>query len=221
MVFHRPPCQLAKAGPAIPAQFRRHAPSEIIGQHLDIALPHPQRGQGHDFEAEPVQKVGAEFSGLDHIGQMFVGCRNDAYIDAHGTRGTDAGYLAIFHRAQQPLLRTHAERAELVEEQRPPVRLFKAPLARTRGTRKRPCLMPEQFRFDQGFRQGGAVHRHQRPVPARAQAVQALGDQFLTRPPFANHQHRPVQRRGTAGTLYSVEKGGRLSDKLMAITLHF
>src|SRR3546814_7688570 len=55
-------------------------------------------------------------------------------------------------------------------------------------------LVPEQLAFDQCLGHRGAVHDHIGPVPARRQAVQALGDQFLARPAFADHQHRAVER---------------------------
>jgi hypothetical protein len=61
------------------------------------------------------------------------------------------------------------------------------------GTGEGARFMPEQFGLDQRFGQGRAVHGDQRAVPARGEAMEALGDQFLARPALADHQHRAVE----------------------------
>jgi hypothetical protein len=45
--------------------------------------------------------------------------------------------------------------------------------------------------------------------------VQTLGDQFLAGTAFADHQHRPVERRGAARSLNRVEKGIALPNELI------
>ena len=45
--------------------------------------------------------------------------------------------------------------------------------------------------------------------------MQTLGDQFFAGTTFADHQDRPVERRGAAGTLDRVEKGQALPDELI------
>ena len=152
-------------------------------------------------------KVGAKLSRIDHIGQMLVGGRDDPDIDSQRPRGTDPRDLAIFDRPQQPLLRAHAQGPKLIKEQCAAIGLFKAALARPGRTCKCASLMPEQFRLDQGFGQSCTVHRDQRPIPARTQPMQTLGDQLLAGPPLPDHQHRPVERRRAARTLDSVQKG--------------
>lgn len=79
--------------------------------------------------------------------------------------------------------------------------------------------MAEQFRLDQRFGQGGAVHDDQRLVPARRQAVEALRDQFLAGPALPDDQDRPVEFGGSSGLLDRVQKGQRLADEL-GIFLH-
>ncbi len=48
--------------------------------------------------------------------------------------------------------------------------------------------MAEKLGLDQRLGQRGAVHDDQRLVPAPAQAVQTLGDQFLAGPALADDQ---------------------------------
>src|SRR3546814_13165711 len=81
---------------------------------------------------------------------------------------------------------------EFVEEQRAPVRLLVPPGARARRAGKGPGLVPEQLGLDQRFGQRRAIERHERLAPARRQAVEALGDQFLAGAAFAGDRQRVV-----------------------------
>ena len=204
----------AEAGPAFPADLRRHAPPEMVGEHRNVAGARAQRRQRHHLETQPVKQIGAEFVRIDLIGQMFVGRRDDAHVDPHRPRRSDPRHLAIFHRTQQPVLRRHRQRAELVEEQGAAMRLFEPPGPRLGRTGEGARLMPEQFGLDQRFRQRGAVHDDERLIPAGGQAVEAFGDQLLSGAAFADHQHRAVERGGAAGTFQRVQKGARLTDDL-------
>ena len=53
--------------------------------------------------------------------------------------------------------------------------------------------MTEKLAFDQLFRQGSAVHRHQRFVGALAETMQRGRHQFLADTAFAGDQHRQIQ----------------------------
>ncbi len=96
-----------KARPPLPADLGGHPPTEIIGQHLDIALAHPQRWQSDDLEAQPVEQIGTKITALGLGLQILIGGADDPDIDPHRTARTDPGDLAIFDRAQQALLRAH------------------------------------------------------------------------------------------------------------------
>ena len=200
--------------PPLPPEFGRHPPSEMIGEDQDILRPGAKRGQRHHLEREAVEQIRAEGQRLDPVGQMLVGGGDDADVDADRPRRPDACHLAIFDRAQQPFLRCHRQRAQFVEEQRTAMRLLEPADPRLGRAGERARLMPEQFRLDQRFGQRGAVHHHQRLVPARGQAVEAFGDQFLAGPALADHQHRAVQRGRAAGAFERVEKGAGLADYL-------
>jgi hypothetical protein len=74
--------------------------------------------------------------------------------------------------------------------------------------------MAEQFRFDQGRRQGGTVQGHQGALPPPRQIVQATGRQFLAGPPLADQQHRPFHRGDPGQPLLELEKALRLAKGL-------
>jgi hypothetical protein len=51
--------------------------------------------------------------------------------------------------------------------------------------------------------------------------MQALGNKLLARPTLADHQHWPVKRCRTAGSLDSIQKCGGLTNELNIISIHF
>ena len=97
--------RVAEAGPVRPFELGRHAPPEMLGEQGNVALAHAQRGQRDDLEAQAVEQIGTEATLVDQARQMFVGGGDDANIDLDGLGRADAGDLAIFDRAQQPVLR--------------------------------------------------------------------------------------------------------------------
>ncbi len=80
--------------------------------------------------------------------------------------------------------------------------------------------MPEQFGLDQRLGKRCTVHRHQRPAPARTQAVKSLCNKLFSGPALAHDENRPVERRSPTGPLDRIEKGRRLADKL-TVAFHF
>ena len=79
--------------------------------------------------------------------------------------------------------------AHLVEEQRAAVGLVEAADAIGHGPGEGSLDMAEQFAFQQGFRNGGAIDGDERLVPARAVVVNGAGDHFLAGAAFAGDQH--------------------------------
>jgi hypothetical protein len=173
-----------------------------------------QRRQGHDLERQTVEQVGAEAALLHQARQMLVGGRDDAHVNAHRTRRADPRHLAIFDRAQQPVLGRAGQRGELVQEQGAAVGFLEPALARLRGAGESARFVAEQLRLDQRLGQGRAVEGDERAVPASGKMVQALGDQLLAGTPLADHQHRPVERRRAARALHRIEEGGGLAHEL-------
>jgi hypothetical protein len=86
-------------------------------------------------------------------------------------------------------LRLQRQRADLVQEDRPPVRQFEAPDCLRRGPRERAALMAEQLALKQGGGQGGAGDCAQRPLPARAEVMDRPGHKRLAGPGLAQHEH--------------------------------
>src|SRR5947208_2648792 len=79
----------AERGPVGPVELDRHAAAEMLGKQRHIALSPTQRWQGDDLERQPVEKVGAELPFVDLSGQILVGGRDDADVDADRLRCAD------------------------------------------------------------------------------------------------------------------------------------
>src|SRR3954451_6464180 len=71
-----------EARPVGPVQLHRHSSPEMLREQRYVTLPSPQRWQGDDFERQAVEKVGAELPLVDLGGQILIGRRNDAHVDA-------------------------------------------------------------------------------------------------------------------------------------------
>ena len=109
--------------------LHRHASAEMLGEDRNIALAVAQRRQGDDLEAQPVEQVGAEAAFLDQPRQMLVGGSDDPDVDLERPARSDPRHLAIFDRAQQPILGRARQGGELVEEQGAAIGLLETPRA--------------------------------------------------------------------------------------------
>src|SRR5690606_14789546 len=82
--------------------------------------------------------------------------------------------------------------ADLVEEQRAAFSDLEAPLASRDRAGERALLVTEQLAFQQLGRNGAAIDRDERPLPARARIVNRTRDQLLARARLAENQHARI-----------------------------
>ncbi len=78
--------------------------------------------------------------------------------------------------------------ADLIEKQGAGVGQLKPSFAACDGAGERTFFMTEEFRFEQGLGQRGAIDAHQRPRGARTGVVNRFGNKLLTRAAFAANQ---------------------------------
>ena len=131
--------------------------------------------------AQPVVQVLAEISLRNLLDQVFVGRRKDPRIHVDILVGSDACDLPLLQRPQYLGLRRQTHIADLVQKDRPAVRLFEFSLALFDRRSKRPFLMPEEFALDQFRRNRRTVHLDERHVHPVALFVQPPGHQLLPR----------------------------------------
>ena len=134
---------------------------------------------GNDVQA--IEQILAEGALRDHLREIGVGRCDDANVDLDCVRIADALELAFLQHTQHLRLQRRAHGPDLVEEERALVRLFEAALTVADRTGERAAHVTEQFGFEQRFRNGAAVDRHEPVGAPRAGMVNRSRGEFLAR----------------------------------------
>ena len=100
--------------------------------------------------------------------------------------------FAGLHETEQQALHAQRHLADLVQEHRAAVGHLELALLVAVGAGEGAPHVPKQFRFEQGFRQPGAVHRHHRARRARALAVNGVRHELLADAALAGNQYLGV-----------------------------
>ncbi len=206
--FHPQPLLLPVQLEKMPDQQRNILPALAEGRHHDR----------HDVQ--PIEEVFPKGAFFDFLQEILVRRGEDADIDLHQLRAADPVELLLLQRTQHLGLRAQAHVADLVQEQRPAVRLFElAPLHRG-GAAEGALFMAEQLAFDQRFRNGGAIDGDEGPIGACAVLVNPPRHQFLAGPVLAADQDPAVGGTGRFDQLTKLFHRRRLSHQLEP-SLHF
>src|SRR2546430_7634583 len=121
--------------------------------------------------------------------------RDDADVDLDGPRAADALDLSLLEHAQELRLELGLDGADLVEEERAPLRELKLPELARVGARERPPLVAEQLRLDERLDDGRGVDGDEGLVAARPLGVDRACDELLTGAALPRDQHRRGRRR--------------------------
>ena len=144
---------------------------------------------------EPVEKILAEIAALDLVLEILVGGGHDPHVDLHELGRADRLEALLIEGAQHFGLRPQAHVADLVEKQRPAVRLLKFSDLGFVRVGEAAAAVAEQLALDHVFGNGGAVDLDERLLGAGAQGVDGVGDQLLARAALAENQHAAVGAR--------------------------
>ncbi len=109
--------------------------------------------------------------------------------------------------------------ANLVEEERSPVRQFEAADLLGDGAGKSALLMAEQLALQEPGGDGRAVELDKGPLPAGAEVVQGPRDEFLARARLAKNEDGGVGGSDGLDLLQDVAEGGALPDDLPEVVL--
>ena len=157
-------------------------------QQRNVSAPLAQRGQPDCHHFKPIVKVFAKSARLDQLFQVLVGGGDQTHIRCQGLVGADTFEGPFAKEPQQFDLDRGIDFPDLIQEQRPALRLLHPPDPPFVGAGERPFFVPEQFALDKFARQSGAVHRHQRLTGARTELVNRPGDKFLDGSAFTRDQ---------------------------------
>ena len=163
-----------------------------------VAHAIPQRRNIQFENAQPVVQILAELALPDHLRQISVGRADKPKV---GMELTLMSYLLDFPGFKDTeKLRLHGQRqfTDFIQKNGARVRHFKLALhAADLGSRERPSLITEQFRFHQFRRQCGTVHSDERPIRALAGHMQSLRHQLLPCARFPAYENRFLAERET------------------------
>ncbi len=136
-------------------------------QGADVLGPLAQRGHAQVHHIQAIEQVFAEGAVLDGFRQVAVGGGNDADVDLDRLGAANAVDLAFLNGAQELGLQARIHLADFVQQQGAAIGFLELADAPGDGAGEGTLLVTEQFRFQQVFRNGGAVDRDEGLVGAR------------------------------------------------------
>jgi len=139
---------------------------EVSQQRHHVVGPLAQGRYAQHHARQAGQQVVTELGCGRRGDQVAVGGRHEAHVDRDGHGGADREHGALLERTQQLGLQRRLELTHLVEEQRAARRAAQEPRRRLGRPRERAAPVPEQGRLGKITRDGGAVHRAERPRAA-------------------------------------------------------
>src|SRR5260370_1926278 len=159
----------------------------MVGQQRNLLADLPQRRHVDVNDFDAVVEVFAESAPGKFLLQVLVGGGQNADIHWDGGAAAHTFHHALLQNAQDLGLGGEAEVANFVQEQGSAIGVLELAYAGIDAGGDA-LFNSEQLAFHQGFRQRGAVERHERLARARAGIVDGLGYQFLAGAAFARDQ---------------------------------
>ena len=168
----------------------------MIGEKRDVTGTIAQRRHEDRNHIEPEVEILAEAAASNLTGQVFVGRRQHANVDADTRRAANRLDHLLLKRTQDFRLRLQAHVANLIEEQRSAVgELELAPPLRD-GAGERPFHVAEQLALDQLFGDRRAIHLDERSAAPTAERMHAAGNKLLAGSVLTVDEHATVGRSG-------------------------
>jgi hypothetical protein len=121
-------------------------------------------------------------------------------------------HLAVLQGAQELRLDRRARLADLVEEERPAVRLLEEPPVVAVGTGERAAHVAEELALEEPFGERGAVLREEGAARARPMVVDRACQELLPRAGLALDEHRHLRLGGALGEEERVLDAGAVPD---------
>ena len=174
------------------ARARSHAGQQRVHQEREVPLPLPERGEGDLQDREAKVEVRAKMTLVDLRAEIPVGRGDDPnvhremFVGAHATDGL------LLEDPQELRLQIAGQLADLVEEDRAPVRALEGADASAHRAREGALLVSEELALEEVRGQRGAVDDDEGALRAVALAVDGRGRSLLARAGFPFDQHGDV-----------------------------
>jgi hypothetical protein len=155
---------------------------KVRDQVDEVFAPLGERRHACFHHVDAIEQVLAERGVAHHHGQVGVGGRDEAHVDATHAAFAHASHFPLLQHAQELGLDVGRNLADLVQEQGPATRLLEQPRVRAHRTGEGTAVVAEQLAFQDAGCECCAVDRHEGGVRARAETVQVAREHFLAHP---------------------------------------
>ena len=202
------PLERLLAVPPVPAQ-------EMVREKRHVPRPLAERRQHDRDHVDAVEEVVAELALPDELRGVAVGRghETDVHVDELGP--ADATDLPLLKRPEELGLERLGQLADLVEEERAPVRDLDHPRLGPVRAGERAALVTEQLGLEQRIGQRGAVHGNEHLGGPRALGVDRPGDQLLPGPGLSLDQDVGLGPGGLPDEVEHRRHGRALADDLV------
>ena len=167
----------------------------MLDERRDVAPSLAERGQHNREDMQAVVEICAECALLHGLLQVLIGGGDHPHVRPNRLPAPDPLELALLQHPQERNLGLGRQIPDLVEEERPPFRLFEAAQMPLERARERPLLMTEQLRGDQRRRDRGAVDIDEALRGSSGPFVDGARDDLLARPCLSQNQHCRIRGR--------------------------
>ena len=177
----------------------------MCGQLRNILGPVTQRGNFNGEGAKTIVQIFAELSLADQGQQVRVGGGDDAGIHPHHVGAAQALQFFLLQKTQQLGLQAQRHLADLVQEERASLCHLDSSRIRLHGSGESAARVSEEFGFEQGLGNGGAIDHREGAPGARTQLMNGAGHDFLAAAGRARDQHGCIPLRQQARqTIYGL-----------------
>ena len=143
----------------------------MFDEEGDVVVAIAQGRQQNREDVKAVVEVLAEGTVASRAFEVAVRGGEDTHVGAEFGAATDAAELALFEDAQELGLHVDFHLADFVEEEGATFGQLEASGAALVGTGEGSALVTEQFTFDQGIGNGGAVEDDEGAVAASGEIM--------------------------------------------------
>ncbi len=195
------------------AEFAGESEAEMVGEGGDVLGALAEGWEGDGELAESIEEVFAEETFGEHLFEVAMGGGEDADIDGEDLVAADAGDDAFLEDAKELGLGGKGEVADLVEENGAALGLFESADAACDGAGEGAAFVSEEFGFEEGFGDGGAIDGDEGGLGAVAVLVEGAGDEFLAGTGLATDEDIDGLCGDAADFLVDVAHGAALADE--------
>ena len=165
------------------------APDKMVDEQGDVldALPQRRHHDGHDVE--PVIEVVTEDAASDGLLEVGVRGGDEPHVDLDRARAADPFDLSLLEHPEELRLELGPQGADLVEEERAPLRELELTELALVGARERAPLVAEEVGLDEGLGDRGRVDGDEGPLAPRPLMVDGPRDELLASAALSGDQY--------------------------------